>query len=461
MVAALLGLLALAACELGTDPDYIGQVLDGGPLPPAPPAEVVDAGGLALAGSAHVRLVEERTLAIWPTVRAINATAVAVPLEPMCVVQIRVAGATKDGRVAEWSGPESPLATCAAQNPTTLAAGRMVEVGPRVEAQTPRLRDVMGDSIVPGFANVSLVVRVGAETVVVPAGRVTLARDNGEADRDPMRLRWATSVHVEGATPREIVMRVIGANGSDRMVHLKGSGCYERIRVFRTPDLAGPPAWQSGGDGVVCAASLTGYAIPPGEWVVFEHRIRVRAILGDSLPADRYYFTRETRFIGEDGDDDSILRLRLGGVFLDLDEVPLPRERVVDGIRYRADSELDAGTPGMVRVTVIATNTGAERALLVEAGNPCSLGLSAYATSADRDRWYERGAAWTAPACPLRIAPTWLAAGESRAFSFLVPLDAGPFGGGLRPAPFALVDVRWGRAFGAGGRIVLSAGEPL
>ena len=131
----------------------------------------------------------------------------------------------------------------------------------------------------------------------------------------------------------------------------------------------------------------------------------------------------------------------------------------VDGIRYRAETATDPAALDTLRVTLSVANVGTDRVLILGAGNvTCPSQLYGYRSAARRDRWYlEWSVDWVLSACPLRVSPTWLEAGETRTFSASVSAQAGQAGAGR----YYLVLVLWldreppGRA----GRIVLAAGE--
>jgi hypothetical protein len=155
--------------------------------------------------------------------------------------------------------------------------------------------------------------------------------------------------------------------------------------------------------------------VTPGEIISpreFSARIPFYEILGDSLPDGRYYFTAELSFqLGH-----SKLSLPAGEAYLTSAIDPLPSERVVNDIRFAAETAIDDANDMHLKLTV--TNTGTERAFLTgSAGINCSSQLFGFSSPARRNQRWLHDADWVLQGCPLTIPPSWLAPGQSRDFT--------------------------------------------
>ena len=71
-------------------------------------------------------------------------------------------------------------------------------------------------------------------------------------------------------------------------------GCVVLLRAYRGPARMGAPAWDQE-RGVACTMQLVELSLAPGESREFQTSVRADRILGDSLPAGRYYFTAVLR----------------------------------------------------------------------------------------------------------------------------------------------------------------------
>jgi len=71
-------------------------------------------------------------------------------------------------------------------------------------------------------------------------------------------------------------------------------GCVVLLRAYRDAARAGAPAWDQQRD-AMCTMQLVELSLAPGESREFLASARADQILGDSLPAGRYYFTAVLR----------------------------------------------------------------------------------------------------------------------------------------------------------------------
>jgi hypothetical protein len=178
---------------------------------------------------------------------------------------------------------------------------------------------------------------------------------------------------------------------------------------------------------MACAAALFGHDLKPGETLsadAFTRTFHVAEILGDSLPAGRYWFSAQLDFLGEPADRrqsghiDIGIEIPAGSAELAITPDPLPSERLVGSIRYRLDPA-EVGAAGVTRLTLSATNIGTQPVLLVGQGAGCNIYLYGYA-DATRPGWYLSYPPDWFDNCPLNMQPTWVEAGETRTFPMVV-----------------------------------------
>jgi hypothetical protein len=305
--------------------------------------------------------------------------------------------------------------------------------------------EVLGDSLPPGPYRFTILAEVRGDTFQAEAGRIFLTPDTLPPTRDRSALRHTVETRVEDVAPRHLVTRVTATNTGSRRVEVQFGDCALRLRAYRTPARTGRPVWRSelrrppydrdeDGFGYACLAYLAGAVVAPGETIApneFTARIPFPEILGDSLPDGRYWFAADLDLLAErpaGGLDRDSVRLAAGEAELASRIDPLPAERTVAGVRWRAATTRVPGEPGKLRLTVTATNTGAAPATIGASPSvaDCAMQLNGYRTAAMRDAWYlYRNSDWTARECPVRIPQARLASGETRAFAgvFTAPAE--------------------------------------
>jgi hypothetical protein len=375
----------------------------------------------------------------------------------VCVAQLRVRDAASSRLL--WKNSAGPLASCPPPSspPRDILSGRAFEFsGPAAYSLT---RDVLGDSLREGAYAAGLLVRVNGDTLEIPAGTVRLSLDHRPPLEDPRLLRYQTATTVEGAAPRTVVTRIVATNPTDRWIDLNSGACFLHVSAFRDAARTGRPVWRSDAKPVACISILLGYRVEPGGTLGpngFTRSFAVTDILGDSLPAGRYWFKARLEFVydaPQGGLYDLGIEIPAGSAELALAPDPLPSERVVGGIRYRLNPA-GAAASGETRLSLSMTNTGTQSVLLVEAGAGCNAQLSGY-VDATRDGWYRSWPDWTAVGCALRLPPTWVDPGETRTFTIIVAPD-------IR-APRGRLTLTLGLSIlqdpGTDSRILLAAGE--
>lgn len=104
-------------------------------------------------------------------------------------------------------------------------------------------------------------------------------------------LKWVAETAIMESFPVQLATTVKVQNvGSKPAVVELSSGCPVFLRVYRTPERSGPPAWDQA-QHVFCTMALQVVQIGPGESRSFTTRTNAAEILGDSLPNGRYYLT--------------------------------------------------------------------------------------------------------------------------------------------------------------------------
>jgi hypothetical protein len=414
-----IGLLVLGSCV--TEPQFIGGQSNA-PVELASSPAVVEARGFLVSARSDVTGDDSNALRVVLSVDLVNTLAIPASLEGICVVQVRASPTAAPGTT--WRSPRLPRTSCPSPLGTRqVDSGRYSTLVPQDELAWPRVDDILGDSLDVGSYRFSVLLRIGGDTVSVPAGTVPLMVRNGEPDDDPRRLNGVTHATVEGVSPREVVIQVVGTNLTPRPAEPFFGACAITLRVYASADRSGAPVWthQPG------ACVSIGYSpfVAQGERLVhpaFGIRLSIPGLLGDSLPAGRYYFTAELAFLRLRGDryTDDRITLLAGSADLDATIEPMPSEREIGGVRYRAETATE--TDGALRVTLSATNVTSDPTMVRSAFNPCDGQIFGYDTAERRDRWHMmRRPDWVARGCVLTIPTTRIAPGRTHVFVGVIP----------------------------------------
>lgn len=469
-----LALLSLLASACGTPTDSTAEItatVDTIPLaelPSLPPP--VEAGKLLLSGAATVIGSEEGNPHLTVQATATNTTAEPIALQGLCIAQIHAFREGDSAHNPAWAAPAQPHSSCPSpQGQREISPAAKFWLRAAGEFTHPRVSEVLEAAGSDGRYTIDLIVRIGDELVTVPAGTVTLSSDSRPPLRDPALLRYAIKTQVEGEAPPMLATHVVAVNPTDRPIYLEYGSCALRLRAYRNADRRGAPVWRSEyrrrpGEsfGYVCLGYLATAWVQPGEAISppeFHTRIPLYEILGDSLPDGDYHFTADLEFQNGSGAslEHQAVTFAAGSAELSSRVEPLPQERDVDGIRYRAEVGTDA--QGKSHLTLSLTNLRAERTLLLGSrSTTCSSQLLGYRSSDRRDRWYlENSADWVHIGCLLRIPPTWLAPGETQSFTASLHLAGAEDASDLHHLVLHLWLDR--EPEGEAGRLTLSAGE--
>ncbi|HEU4642964.1 MAG TPA: hypothetical protein VFS44_10965, partial [Gemmatimonadaceae bacterium] len=244
-------------------------------------------------------------------------------------------------------------------------------------------------------------------------------------------LAYGARAEVAGAAPRQLHVSFSVVNTAARARHLEWGACSLRLRAYRAGE-GGAPVWRSearrpvGSETpYVCPLYLATGDLAPGDSMragELQAYVSVPEILADSLPAGRYHITALMEL-----NDRWTPELSAGDVYLDPAVDPLPDEREIDSVVYRAAVLVGDG-PRTLRLRITATNRGSAPATI--GGSPavsCPVLLYAVASRERRDRWYVPGhaEAWDARGCPLEIPRVTIAPGETRTFEGVVGTAGG------------------------------------
>lgn len=262
------------------------------------------------------------------------------------------------------------------------------------------------------------------------------ARERLPGDATPAaaigELAFQAAVQVTGESPRrlESVVTVKNSGGRPRRLEYGNASRASRLRAYASPARTGDPVWDSSrwhGPGDAMARDTV---LAPGGARRFALTVPVHEFLGDSLPDGRYYFTAAA-FLN----DSTTGELDAGDVVVRREPDPMPQERTVAGVSFRAEVMRLPRAPQELRFVLTVSNRRAEPVVLSPAPVPCNVTLEAYRSTEGRDAWYLPGSTpdWRAPRCVLRLREERIGPGESRMFEARVPLSSSPTGPALQP----------------------------
>lgn len=170
--------------------------------------------------------------------------------------------------------------------------------------------------------------------------------------------------------------RVAVTNRARRRVETTLLGCPVMLRLYRTPERTGEPAWDEA-RGIQCMEDPTPFSLAPGETRELETWVETRRILFPQTEQGRYHVGAV---------------VRLGGQPVEVPAGEAEASAGLEGLAYQGRVRLDGGK---VRGTATVRNTG-DRPIALSFG-ACSIRLRAYraAGRSGRPAWYsERRTAW-------------------------------------------------------------------
>jgi len=120
----------------------------------------------------------------------------------------------------------------------------------------------------------------------------TNATDTQEREIKTDSLTFRAAMLVGNQSPRIVRAEITVLNTGERPIALLvPGGCPVAFQLFKTPPSEGRQVWDSrrARSSMGCALSLVPASIDPGHSQVFGREDEIADVLGDSLPAARYY----------------------------------------------------------------------------------------------------------------------------------------------------------------------------
>src|SRR5262249_39696155 len=155
-------------------------------------------------------------------------------------------------------------------------------------------------------------------------------------------LSSSASSAITGTAPRYLSATVVIRNPTSKMQEVDYGGCGIGVRLFRSADRSGSPAWRSElrkapGSMIVypCASVLSRSTLFPGDSIVFPLVVPMVEVVGDTLAAGHYYASAEMKLEGKQLPDGTTkpgvtITLVAGEVDITRDSERLPSSRVID-----------------------------------------------------------------------------------------------------------------------------------
>jgi hypothetical protein len=222
-------------------------------------------------------------------------------------------------------------------------------------------------------------------------------------------------------------------------VALTYGACNVVVRLYRTADRSGSPAWRSElrrypgppPIGSACPLPLLGSYLAPGDTLRFPLSFPMYEVMWDSLPAGRYYVSAVATVSGGDassiGGGKTVTRtLAAGAVDLTRDPDHLPSSRVIDSMSYTAATRIVRGAGGAdtIRTLVLVTNTSSTRRE-ADVARDCPVIVYAYPSRALRDSVpLQKPSAYPGGGCVLEPHHFALEPGQAWVFGRDVPMAA-------------------------------------
>ena len=306
---------------------------------------------------------------------------------------------------------------------------------------------------------------LGSDTIIVigvtPLPPYSFPPDRVAPGQPPSGgMRLSVTVYAKDTTSREL-----------HMLRLAYADCPAELRVFRTPERRGRPAWssRSARDTLACPA------LNNHNGNGFETVWPASGILGDSLPPARYFFNVAVRLA-----DGRVRISRSDSAYLTAD--PRPPTRDLSVVRFSASTAVTGLGPRMLRTRIVATNIS-RRLVELDYGS-CALSVSMFSVSkpsvapvwrsdqrGPRRRPSDRPPGYPGYVCTAELRMRILPPADSNVFTLNVPLaeilaDSLPFGRYGVVANLRLVDrelpaSKWGldRSFSLGEVTLLSMAD--
>jgi len=216
----------------------------------------------------------------------------------------------RDAEIGDLDGNGKPVLAIATHDQGIVALLRDIGKSNQVEkidAETNtfvheiEIGDLDGDGTLEVYATPSEPNRLGVEQ----SGKVVRyvpKRGEGRVVVADLGMRHAKEIFVgdvDGDGKDELYVAVeaktSGSGASltiDEPVEIRfPDGCVVLLRAYRSEDRSGQPAWDPMRGSLFCTMILVEFTLSPGESREFQATASAPEILGDSLPAGRYFFT--------------------------------------------------------------------------------------------------------------------------------------------------------------------------
>jgi hypothetical protein len=296
---------------------------------------------------------------------------------------------------------------------------------------------MLGDSLPTGRYTFSYAVRTEDRRMLeFTHGQAYLTADITPPSADASPIEWTAESRVEGIGPRMLHTVVTLRNTGTRTIALNHGACNVLVRLHRTADRSGTPAWRSElrqypGDppsGYACSLILLSSQLPPGDTLRFAESFPMYEVMGDSLRAGRYYVSAVvalgTGNVSGSGATSATRTLPAGAVDLTRDSDRLPSSRIIDSLSDTATTRVVRGAGGAdtIRTLVMVTNTSATRRE-ADVARDCPVIVYAFRSAALRDSVpVQKPSAYPAASCVFDLHHFSLAPGQSWVFGRDVPM---------------------------------------
>lgn len=244
-------------------------------------------------------------------------------------------------------------------------------------------------------------------------------------------LRYTAEVKLVDVAPTLLHAAVTLTNVTDETINVEYGGCaFVHLLGFDSPARSGAPVWDSAerrdpvtgavhacDDYLVQGEVAPGESLSPKELQLFvpSYEILGHSLLGRFLPDGRYYWLAQVQV------NNRSVEVPAGQVSLKMNEPPLPRKRMADGLVYQVETRTLTSPLGIVATLTIANNS--DNRVSTYIARYCPFSLYVYKEKARRDAAYVAGEpdGTQQGSCRLEMDAFGVAAGGSRQLTITVP----------------------------------------
>jgi hypothetical protein len=292
-----------------------------------------------------------------------------------CPLSLRMYRGTDRSALPAWqSDRASPARACSPPSPSDSSATDFIVVWD--------VAAMLGDSLPAGLYSFGLTLRMAdGRTFEFSQGSAVLSIDRIPPTTDLSAVHFEAHSEIVGTGPRTLKTVVVAKNMGPQAVTLTSGPCNVTLRLYRTPDRAGLPAWRSDGGTGQCPSVAIITILRPGESRPFELSVPMYEVVAAGLAAGPYFVSAELSL-----DNDGAHVFWAGVVDVTRAPDPLPSSRNVDGLTFTATTRLVQGVGGAdtIRTLVLVTNTTNTRRM-ASVPPDCPVIVYAYTSAAARD----------------------------------------------------------------------------